>query len=126
MRRSGIAPFGLVFALLALVAQLAFGAVVPNVGLPLALHGAAIICQGPVSDQGKTAPAQHHHVPVSAFCPLVWTALTTSAPLLVSAGPLLPTPTEALFHRPGLPPPATAPPAVPFGLAQPRAPPVLA
>jgi len=126
MRRPGIGLSGLVFALLALVVQLALGAVVPNVELPLALHGAAIICQAPAPDQGKTAPAQHHHVPVSAFCPLVWTALTTPAPLLASAGLLLPAPTQALFHRPGLPPPATAPPAVPFRLAQPRAPPVLA
>jgi len=125
MRRSGIRPSGLVLALLALVAQLAFGAVVPNLELPMALHDAAIICQAPSPDQGKTPPAQHHHVPIGAFCP-IWTALTAPTPLLASSGPLLPIPTQALFHRPGLPPPATAPPAVAFRLAQPRAPPVLA
>jgi len=125
MSRSGIRPSGLFFALLALVAQLAFGAVVPNLELPLALHDAAIICQAPAPDHGKTLPGHHHHVPVSAFFPL-WTALTAPAPLLASAGPSLPPPTQAMFHRPGLPPPSTAPPAVPFRLAQPRAPPVLA
>jgi len=125
MRRSDIGPSGLLFALLALVAQLAFGAVVPNVELPLALHDAAIICQAPSSDQGKIPPAQHHHVPVSAFCPLLWTALTAPTPLLASAGPLLPLRTATLFHRPELPPPATAPPAVLFRIAQPRAPPIL-
>jgi len=124
MRWSGIRPSGLFFALLALVAQLAFGAVVPNVELPLALHDAAIICQAPAPDQGKTPPAQHHHVPAGAFCPL-WVSVIAPTPLLASTGPLLPLPTQTLCHRPGLPPPAAAPPAVAFRLAQPRAPPVL-
>jgi hypothetical protein len=125
MRRSGIHPPGWFFALLALVAQLAFGAVVPNIELPLALHEAALICQAPSAAQGKTPPAQHHHMPVSVFCPL-WTTLTAPTPLLISAGPLLPAPIQTLFRRPGLPPPSTAPPSIPFRLAQPRAPPVQA
>lgn len=126
MRRSGIGPSGLFLVMLALVAQLAFGAVVPNVELPLALHDAAIICHAPSPDQGKTSPARHHHVPLSALYPPLWMALTAPAPLLATAGPPLPRPIETLFHRPGSPQPATAPLAVPFRLAQPRAPPALA
>jgi len=124
MRRSGPHPSGLFCALLALVAQLALGAAVPDMELPLALNDAALICHAPSADQGRTPPAQHHHLPLSAFCPLCGT-LTTPAPLLPAAGPLLPVPVATLFHRPGLPPPATAPPSIPFRLAQPRAPPVL-
>jgi len=125
MRCSGIRPPGLLFALLAVVAQLAFGAVVPNVELPLALHDAAIICQAPAPGHGKTPPAQHHHAPIDAFCPL-WVSVSATTPLLASSGPLLPLPSQALFQRPVLAPPATAPPAAPFRLAQPRAPPALA
>jgi hypothetical protein len=125
MRRSGSHLSGLFFALLALVAQLAFDAAAPDIELPLALHEAALICHAPSGAQGKTPPAQHHHVPVSVFCPL-WTALTAPAPLLTSAGPLLPAPSQTLFRRPGLPPLSAAPPSVAFRLAQPRAPPVLA
>jgi hypothetical protein len=125
MRRFGSKPSGLFCALLALVAQLAFGAAVPNMELPLALHEAALICHARSPDQGKTPPAQHHHAPVSAFCPL-WTTLTAPSSLLASAGPLLPAPVQTLFRRPGLPPPSTAPPSIPYRLAQSRAPPVLA
>jgi len=124
MRRSGPHPSGLFCALLALVAQLALGAAVPDMELPLALNRAALICHAPSPDQGKTPPAQHHHLPLSLFCPLCST-LSTPAPLLPAAGPLLPAPVAMLFHRPGLPPPATAPPSIPFRLAQPRAPPIL-
>lgn len=125
MRRVGTQPLGLFCALLALVAQLAFGAAVPNMERPLALYEAALICHAGSADAGKTPPAQHHHVPVSAFCPL-WTTLTAPGALLASAGPLLPAPVQTLFRRAGLPPPATAPPSVRFRLAQSRAPPVLA
>jgi hypothetical protein len=112
-------------ALFALVAQLSFGAVVPDMELPLALNRAALICHAPAPDQGKTPPAQHHHVPLRAFCPLC-TTLTAPGPLLLPAGLLPAGPAETLFHRPGLPPPSTAPPSIPFRLAQSRAPPVLA
>jgi hypothetical protein len=125
MKRSGSHLSGLFFALLALVAQLAFGAAAPDTEPALALHEAALICHAPSAAHGKTSPARHHHVPVSVFCPL-WTALTAPTPLLTAAGPLLPAPGQTLFRRPGLPPPATAPPSIPFRLAQPRAPPVLA
>ena len=125
MRRSGPHPSGLFCALLALVAQLAFGAAVPDMELPLALNQAALICHARSPDQGKTPPAQHHHVPLSLFCPLC-SSLTVPSPLAASTGPLVPAPVATLFHRPGLPPPSTAPPSVPFRLAQPRAPPVLA
>lgn len=125
MRRSGPNPTGLFCALLALVAQLSFGAAVPDMELPLVLHRAALICHARSPDQGKTPPAQHHHLPLSAFCPLCST-LTAPSPLLPHAGPLLPAPVATLFHRPELPPPSTAPPSIPFRLAQSRAPPVLA
>ena len=123
MRRSGPHPSGLFCALLALVAQLAFGAAVPDMELPLALNQAALICHARSPDQGKTPPAQHHHLPLSRFCPLCST-LSTPTPLAAPAGPLLPTPVATLHHRPGLPPPPTAPPSNPFRLAQSRAPPV--
>lgn len=125
MRRCGSHPSGLFFALLALVVQLAFGAAVPDMQRPLALHQAALICHARSPDQGKTPPGQHHHVPLSAFCPL-WTALIVPSPLPAPAGPLLPAPVATLFRRAGLPPPSTAPPSIPFRLAQSRAPPVLA
>lgn len=125
MRRFGSQPWGLFCALLALVAQLAFGAAVPNMEQPLALHEAALICHARSPDHGKAPPAQHHHVPVGAFCPL-WTALTAPGSLLASAGPLLPAPIQTLLPRAELPPPSTAPPSIPFRLAQSRAPPLLA
>ncbi len=125
MRRSGTHPSGLFFALLALVAQLAIGASTPNMELPLALHEAALICHARSADEGKTPPTQHHHVPLSAFCPL-WTALAAPTPLLADTAPPPPAPNQTLFRRSGLPPPSTAPPTIPFRLAQSRAPPILA
>jgi len=110
---------------LALVAHLAFGAAVPDMELPLALNQAALICHAGSPNQGKTPPAQHHHLPLSAFCPL-FSTLTAPSALLPPAGPQVPAPIATLFHRPELPPPSTAPPSIPFRLAQPRAPPVLA
>jgi hypothetical protein len=124
MRRSGPQPSGLFCALFALVAQLTFGAMVPDMELPLALNRAAIICHARSPDQGKQPPAHHHHVPLCAFCPLC-TALAAPHPLLPPAAALPPAPVETLFHHPGLPPPSTAPPSIPFRLAQSRAPPVL-
>lgn len=123
MRRSGPHLRGLFCALSALMAQLVFGAVVPNMELPLALHRAALICHAPSPDHGKTPPAQHHHVPLRAFCPL-WAALIVPSPLPAPAGPLVPAPVATLFRRAGLPPPSTAPPSIPFRLAQSRAPPI--
>lgn len=125
MRRCGIHPSGLFVAMLALVVQLAFGAAVPDMRLPLALHQVAFICHAPAPGEGKAPPAQHHRVPLGAFCPQWMTAVAPGL-LPAPAAPALPALVPTLFARAGLPPPQTAPPGIPFRLAQPRAPPALA
>jgi hypothetical protein len=123
MRRAN--PLGTFLAALALVAQLALGSVAPDPEQALALHDAAIICHAPPPGHAKLPPAQHHRVPIGQFCPL-WTALTAPHPLLPSAVSSPHVPAVMAWHRPGLPPPAIAPPAAPYPSAQPRAPPILA
>jgi hypothetical protein len=116
---------GLFLALLALVAQLAFGAVVPRPDVALVLDQAGPICHAAAPADGTTPPAPHRHMPDCQFCPLCM-ALATPGIVLPGAGPHLPPPQVAAFRRPGLPPPATAPPVVALLAAQPRGPPVLA
>ena len=116
---------GLFLALLALVAQLAFGAVVPRPEIALVLDGGGVICHAPAPSDGTAPPGHHHRMPDCPFCPLCM-SLATPGIVLPGAipGPL--PPQVVAFHRPGLPPPATAPPAVPLLSAQPRGPPALA
>ena len=118
-----IPAFGWFLTLLALVAQLAFGAVVPNPDIALVLEHAGPICHAPPPPGGPAAPVQHHH-PAAPFCPLC-ASLATPAIVLPGAGATPPPPQLVAFHRPGLPPPATAPPAAAFLAAQPRGPPIL-
>ena len=122
MRR--IPAFGTFLTLLALVAQLAFGAVVPNPEIALVLDHAGPICHAPPPPGSPTPPARHHH-PAVPFCPLC-ASLATPAIVLPGASPVPPPPQVVAFQRPGLPPPAIAPPAAAFLAAQPRGPPVLA
>jgi hypothetical protein len=114
---------GVFLALLALVAQLAFGAVVPRPEVALALDEAGVICHAAAPSDGRTPPA-HHHMPDCQFCPLCM-SLATPGIVLPGAGPNPPSPLAAVFRRPGLPPPATAPPVPALLSAQPRGPPVL-
>ncbi len=120
-----ISASGLFVALLALVAQLAFGATVPRPEIALVLDDAGIICHAPTSSDGTTPPAHRHHMPDCQFCPLCM-SLATPGIVLPGAAPHPPPPQVAAFRRPGLPPPATAPPVAALLSAQPRGPPVLA
>jgi hypothetical protein len=125
MTRRPIPAFGLLLALLALVAQLAFGAVVPRPELGLALDAAGIICHAPASSDGTAPPAHHHPMPDCQFCPLCM-SLGTPGLVLPGAPPRPPSPRITAFRRPGLPPPAIAPPVAAVLSAQPRGPPALA
>lgn len=115
---------GLFVALLALAAQLAFGAIVPRPEVALVLQGAGVICH--TSPPGAPPqPIQHRHNPDTLLCPLC-TALATPGIVLLGGAPSLSPPQLIAFHRPGLPPPATAPPSHARLAAQPRGPPALA
>jgi hypothetical protein len=123
MSQRRIPASGLLFALLALAVQLAFGADVPRAEVVTALDGATTICHADgTSDQ---APSPPHHLPDCLVCPLC-VSLAAPGIVLLAAGPLLPLPQVAILRRAGLPPPATAPPVAPPLAAQPRGPPVLA
>ncbi|HEY3849016.1 MAG TPA: DUF2946 family protein [Acetobacteraceae bacterium] len=124
MTQRRIPASGLFLALLALVAQLAFGAVVPRPEVALVLDQAGVICHAPAPSDGTTPPAHHHHVPDCQFCPLC-VSLATPGIVLPGVGPNPPPPQVAAFRRPGLPPPATAPPVTALLSAQPRGPPAL-
>ncbi|MGA3399608.1 MAG: hypothetical protein ABSC95_10340 [Acetobacteraceae bacterium] len=123
MTQRRVPASGLFLALLALVAQLAFGAVVPRPEVALVLDEAGVICHASAPSDGTTPPA-HHHMPDCQFCPLCM-SLATPGIVLASAGPKPPPPQVAAFRRPGLPPPAIAPPVAAVLSAQPRGPPVL-
>ena len=125
MTQRRISASGLFLALLALVAQLAFGAVVPRPEVALALDEVGVICHAAAPSDGPTPPAHHHHMPDCSFCPLCM-SLATPGVVLPGAAPRVPSPQIAAFRRPGLPPPATAPPVTPLLSAQPRGPPTLA
>ncbi len=116
---------GLFLTLLALVAQLAFGSVVPRPEMALLLGEAGVICHAPTPPDGTTPPAHHSPMPDCQFCPLC-VSLTTPGIVLPGAVPSLPAPQVAVFRRPGLPPPAIAPPVAALLSAQPRGPPALA
>jgi len=115
---------GLFLALLALVAQLAFGAVVPRPEVALALDEAGTICHASAQSDGTGPPAHHDHMPDCQFCPLCM-SLATPGIVLPDATPRPPRPQVTAFHRPELPPPATAPPLAALLTAQPRGPPGL-
>jgi hypothetical protein len=125
MNKRRISASGLFLALLALVAQLAYGAVVPRPEIALVLDDVGVICHADVSPHGTTPPAQHHPMPDCQFCPLCM-SLATPGIVLPGAIPHLLPPQVAIFRRPGLPPPATAPPVAALLSAQPRGPPALA
>jgi hypothetical protein len=125
MTRHQLHAPGLLLVLLALVAQLAFGAVVPRPEVALALDEAGVICHAASPTDGTPSPAHHHPMPDCQFCPLC-TSLATPGIVLPGAPPRPPLPQVAAFHRPGLPPPATAPPVAVLLAAQPRGPPTLA
>jgi hypothetical protein len=116
---------GLCLVLLALMVQLAFGAVVPRPEIALVLDHSGVICHAPAPADGTTPPAHHHPMPDCQFCPLCM-SLATPGIVLPGSAPNPPPPRIVAFRRPGLPPPATAPPVPESLAAQPRGPPVLA
>jgi hypothetical protein len=116
---------GLFLTLLALVAQLAFGSVVPRPDMALLLGEAGVICHAPTPPDGTAPPAHHGPMPDCQFCPLCM-ALATPGIVLPGAAASLPAPRVAALQRPGLWPQATAPPVAALLSAQPRGPPVLA
>ena len=122
MRR--IPAVGLLFAWLALAAQVGAGAVVPPAPLAEAFSAkldGVPVCHG--GDRTPTSPAAPaHHSPDCLICPLC-AALALSSVAMPAAGPAAPAPPIAVRHRPGLPPPATAPPHPALLSAQPRGPP---
>jgi hypothetical protein len=125
MIRHRIPPFGLFLTLLALAAQLAFGAVVPRPEVGLVFDELGVICHASAPSDGTPQPAQHHHTPDCVLCPLC-ASLATPGIVLPGAPPRPPLPRVAVYQRPGLPPRATAPPVATVLSAQPRGPPILA
>jgi hypothetical protein len=117
-------------ALLALTAQIALGAVAPQVELRLAAANsvAAALNAAPIchtDEAGNAAPGQRpSHSNDCLACPLCASA---HAPAFVLVVPpvAIPAPPETLTARSELPPPATAPPIVDWTPNQPRAPPAL-
>ena len=114
-------------AVLALLCQIAAGAVVPqHLAAPAQLAGleaAHAICFAGRDDAGRDpAPAQHDSD--CALCPL---CLTLAAPGgLLSPAPALPVRIAVAAPPAWVQPPAQAPPVAPPIAAYPRGPPVLA
>ncbi len=124
MTQRRIPASGLFLVLLALVVQLAFGAVVPRPDIAMALNETGVICRAASPSDSTTPPAHHHHMPDCQFCPLC-VSLATPGIVLPGAAPRPPLPQIVAFRRPGLPPPPTAPPVVALLSAPPRGPPFL-
>jgi hypothetical protein len=115
---------GLIAVLLALMAQLGAGAVVPRID-PLAdLAAAQAICHG-ADETGAPADQAPNHSTDCLVCPL---CVAVHAPqlALIAAPAEVPVPSVAPVRRAGLLPPATAPPAPARPPQQPRAPPAYA
>jgi hypothetical protein len=121
MSQRRVSTFGLLFALLALVAQLASSIVVPRTDSVAALADASTICHvDETTDQAPTAP---HH---PADCPLCPLCVSVSAPAFApAADPVLPTPRVVAVAPAAVLPPATAPPATIILAARPRGPPTI-
>jgi hypothetical protein len=120
-------PTGFLLAVLALVCQLAFGALLPaeeaSARQLAALDAVSVLCDGSApTTPGHGAP-HHHHAPDCALCPLC-IAMAAHGAILASAPPL-PTPTSEPVAQAAFPPPARAPPSRAVRIAFPRGPPVL-
>lgn len=120
-----ISSGGWILALLALVAQLAFGAMVPRPGMALAQSEATdFICHTMTHGDDTTPPSHRHRMPDCQFCPLCM-SLATPGIVMPSGSPSSRPPRVAAFRLPGLPPLATGSPIPTLLAAQPRGPPVL-
>jgi len=109
---------GLFAVLLALMAQLGAGAAVPRTD---PIQGVAALCHA--EDDAGGAPSQApSHSTDCLICPLCIIVHAQPA-ALVAAGPVVTPPSMLAVIRTELPPPSTAPPALPRAPSQPRAPP---
>jgi len=116
-----ISPLGLLFTLLALMAQLGSGAVVPRMEVMTALGDVTAICHADeTSDQAPPVP---HHPADCPICPLC--VSLSAAAFAIMADPVLPTPRLVIVAPAVILPPATAPPATLVLAARPRGPPAL-
>ena len=118
---------GLLAVWLALVGQIALGALVlpgdSSQAQRTALDVAAIFCKAGGGTGGSDAPPRQHHKADCALCPL-GTTLAQPAPILIPA-PFLPTPSLGPVLRPTDVPQARAPPSHRFATVFPRGPPSL-
>jgi hypothetical protein len=110
--------FGLFFASLAIVTQLALGAAVPATAMSLA--AVSVICQHDGNPNAPAAPARQ-----SPDCLLCFFCHGTTSPIgPVAASPLLPAPRATRIAGAVVLPPATAPPLRIVLDARPRGPPI--
>lgn len=116
--------FGLLLALLALTAQLAFDLPLPKAGTEASLAAATTLCHIDGDETGGQVPGPPH-LPDCLICPLC-VAIASAATLLPAVGATVPKPHSAIIARAVVPPPATAPPSTARFAAQPRAPPLQA
>jgi hypothetical protein len=112
--------FGLLSALLALMAQLSAGATVPCLDPVVQLVGAEALCHETHDSGGAPAKAPVHPLNCLA-CSLCCAAQPPIS--LLPAPPHLTPPRVVLAERAELPPPSRAPPFRLWSPAQPRAPP---
>jgi hypothetical protein len=112
--------FGLMFTLLALIAQLASGAAVLRTQVAATLANVTVICHADeTSDPAPTVP----HNP--AECPICPLCVSLSSPAVaLMAHPALPTPRAVVVASVVVLPPPTAPPSTVVLAAQPRGPPI--
>ncbi len=118
---------GLLAAVLALVSQLALGAVVLPDDAPAGqlaeLDAVSVLCTGAAPDGNSPAPHRHHAADLT-LCPL---GISLAAPCcLPEPAPALPPPPQAVAARAFERPPGRGPPPATARVGEPRAPPVLA
>ena len=110
---------GLCAVLLALMAHLGAGVIVPAVN-PIA--NAAVLCLADKTG-GSPAHAPDHMPPDCPMCPLCTAPHVSFATLMAIGPPLLP-PAGGIVLNAALPPPSTGPPVLHWPPGQPRAPPI--
>ena len=118
---------GLLTAMLALVSQLALGAVVLPDDTPAGqlaeMDALSVLCTGAAPDRNIPTPHRHHAADLT-LCPL---SIALAAPCCLSEpAPALPPPPPAIAARSFERPPGRGPPPATARVGEPRAPPVLA
>lgn len=116
-------PFGLFAVLLALLAQLGFGATVPQADPAQLFDELQTICHAGSADETDQTPSHgpSHpgECPVCSLC----VARHTPTPTLLDGASVLALPSVRLVAQVDLPPPATTTPSSRWDPSQPRAPP---